>query len=363
MPVQYDEQQRPYVENNGKRVYLSPVAMGGEAPTDTTGPFRHRPQWNQNTAQWETPVDWGNVLNIGTAAALTGGALSAAGAFGGAAGGVGGIGTGASATGAGAGTAVGTGGAAAGVGGGLLGGLGKGLGWLNRAAPLLGSLSGIAGNAATGAAAGRATEAELLLRQQQLQQQTARDAAADAFNRGAYQGDDTFRRGQFAQQQQNDQLQRPSLFGRQALAGGLMQGLQDVNIGRPAGSTIPTFNVSGGLRPSAMGQQARDAGGEMSRVALMNMLSGGPAPIAMGPQADLGPGYQTPAEVPLPQAGPGGTLLGGLGLGGSLLGGLAEILKDRQAPTEQDVVLDQPNPLIFSKRPYQGLFAPPGGLR
>lgn len=90
MGVQYDEQGRPftYVGGTSRRSYISPVAFGGQKPEDTTGIFRQGPQWNQNSGEWETPIDWGNILAIGTGAGLGAGALSAAGAFGGAAGGL-----------------------------------------------------------------------------------------------------------------------------------------------------------------------------------------------------------------------------------------------------------------------------------
>lgn len=268
---------------------------------------------------------------------------------------------------------------------GFLGTLGKGLalggaalaapftggGSLAAIAPILsaggGLLSGIgsvAGGAAKGAQDGRQQDAQNQLLLQQIRQQNAQAQATDARERGTYQGNDTFRRGTFAQEQQNDMLQRPSLFGKQALMGGLMANLQDVNISRPAGSTIPTFNVTGGLRPSAMGQDARDAGAAMSKQALMHMLSGGPAPIEMGPQADLGPGYQAPPDLNLPQAGTGEKLLGGLGLVGGLLGGIGQGIGPRGQPQDAKAPVDlsQPNPLVFSKRPYQNLFAPSGGL-
>ena len=258
-------------------------------------------------------------------------------------------------------------------------------GILSAGAGALGAIGQVAGGASKGAQQGRQQDTQNLLLQQQLLQQQARDKSGDAFNRGAYQGDDTFRRAQFGQQQQNDMLQRPGLFGKQALMGGLMANLQDVNIDRPNGSTVPTFNVSGGLRPSAMGQDARGAGAEMSRAALMNMLSGGPAPIEMGPQADLGAGYQAPPNLQLPQAGLGEKLLGGIGLGSSLLGGLGAFMggqqeqapisttRDRQAsvpsawalpksPALQQPMATMDATNMFNKRPYKGLFAPTGGV-
>lgn len=95
--IQYDAQGRPFFWVNGTvggaKRYVSPVAMGGDAPEDTTGIFRQRPQWNQDNGEFETPIDWGNILNVGVGSALGLGGLHAAGAFGGAAGGAGAAGS------------------------------------------------------------------------------------------------------------------------------------------------------------------------------------------------------------------------------------------------------------------------------
>lgn len=97
--MQHDEQGRPFFwvggQVGGKKNYVSPVAMGGQAPEDTTGIFRSRPQWNNAKGQWETPIDWGNIATLATGGALGAGALSALGAFGGGAGAAGGAGSGA----------------------------------------------------------------------------------------------------------------------------------------------------------------------------------------------------------------------------------------------------------------------------
>ena len=78
MGVQYDELNRSFIwRPDGSKNYISPVAMGGQAPEDTTGIFRQRPQWNQNSAEWETPIDWGNIMNLGVAGGLGAGAASA----------------------------------------------------------------------------------------------------------------------------------------------------------------------------------------------------------------------------------------------------------------------------------------------
>ena len=75
----YDERGRPYfLTPQGKRSYVNPRAFGptqpgGAAPKDTTGIFRKGPQWNQDEGQFETPIDWGNILNLATAGGLTAG--------------------------------------------------------------------------------------------------------------------------------------------------------------------------------------------------------------------------------------------------------------------------------------------------
>jgi hypothetical protein len=84
---------------------------------------------------------------------------------------------------------------------------------------------------------------------------------------------------------------------KRAVLRSLLGGLQDASISRPQGSTIPTFGVSGGLRPSALGN--RDAlMGELSRKA---------------PTID-------PAV-----AGKGENIMGGIGTGLNILGSLGRL--------------------------------------
>lgn len=85
---------------------------------------------------------------------------------------------------------------------------------------------------------------------------------------------------------------------RRAMLASLLGGVQDASIGRPAGSTIPTFNVQGGLRPSALS----------NRDALIAQL--GSAPI------------QGPAPLELPKAGGVEKGLGWAGIAGNILGAL-----------------------------------------
>lgn len=87
---------------------------------------------------------------------------------------------------------------------------------------------------------------------------------------------------------------------RRAALSSLLGNVQDASIGRPENSTIPTFNVSGGLRPSAI-----TGGG--GREALMALLSQ--------------PGFHADA-MELPKAGLGEKIMGGIGLGANILGAL-----------------------------------------
>lgn len=91
--LQYDEQGRPFyaTPDHPQRRYVSPVAMGtGQRPEDTTSIFHKRPEWNAESGQWDTPFDWGNLLNIGVGAGLGAGVIDAAMAAGGGAAGAGG---------------------------------------------------------------------------------------------------------------------------------------------------------------------------------------------------------------------------------------------------------------------------------
>jgi hypothetical protein len=83
---------------------------------------------------------------------------------------------------------------------------------------------------------------------------------------------------------------------RRMMLSGLLGGLEDAHIGRPDGSTIPTFNMTGGLRPSAIS----------NKEALIKQLG-------------------TPIESP--KAGTMEKIMGGVGLGASILGELGKIGK------------------------------------
>lgn len=115
---------------------------------------------------------------------------------------------------------------------------------------------------------------------------------------------------------------------RAALASLLGGGLQDVQIGLPAGSTIPQFNITGGLRPSAMNQQA-----------LLERLS------------------QPIAPLELPKAGTMEKVLGGVGLGTGILGALGNIAK-KPAQRESTTQPASTNAGIYNP---SGITVPIGG--
>lgn len=79
--MQKDEQGRPFFwvggQVGGKKNYVSPAAFGEKPPADNSGFFHSKPQWNQNTGQWETPFDWGKLVTMGTGGLLGLGALDA----------------------------------------------------------------------------------------------------------------------------------------------------------------------------------------------------------------------------------------------------------------------------------------------
>jgi len=70
------------------------------------------------------------------------------------------------------------------------------------------------------------------------------------------------------QMQEQNRGQRASDTGR----GDLMANVQDASIGMPG--NIPRFGVSGGLRPSALGPNARQAGRELSNQSLTALMQG-----------------------------------------------------------------------------------------
>lgn len=153
---------------------------------------------------------------------------------------------------------------------------------LNAAGPI--------GDALTGASAGMAGQRQDNNQMAALYYNALTNGARDQYNADA----------------RNYEYQRdaPDIRSRQAARGDMLANVQDVHIGRPSGSTIPTFNYTGGLRPSALGPNARQAGSEMSRQALLKLMEG-----------EQLPQYQAPKAPTLDTGGFLENFLGGAGLG------------------------------------------------
>lgn len=130
-----------------------------------------------------------------------------------------------------------------------------GFGFL-AALPLIGSmLGGLAG----GRSKGKQEEANLLMQRDALQNQQYGTAQNAQFQAGQQ---DLQRKG-FTEDARGNRA-------RQAMIGDLLQNLQDVNISVPG---VRNATVTGGLRPSALGDQGRQAAGNLAKQALMAQMT------------------------------------------------------------------------------------------
>lgn len=260
--VKYDTQGRAYtILADGSKSYVPPgnATTGGTGPKD--GAFTNY-TWNYKTGQFEKHLDVGSLVGLGVMGGVP--ALSLAGAFGGGAAALGGAGGGggAAATGAaGAGT-----GAAVGTGGTVAAGSGGTVGAINTAMSLWDKIKGFlpaAGNVGQVASG----QAGALAQQQEAQdrQRTVRDALAL----------------QDAKFTQDNGLART----KQVAYGDALNNVQDVGVDfQPKSGTLPSFNITGGLRPSLFGPNAKQAGSELSRQALLALMSGSDVPKMSTPQ-------------------------------------------------------------------------------
>jgi hypothetical protein len=116
------------------------------------------------------------------------------------------------------------------------------------------------GGAAKGASDGRMTQAQL--QNQQDQTRTAQYGIGQ--NAQFQQADTDLARKAFEENARGDRA-------KQAVLGALLGNLQDAKINVPG---IQTASVSGGLRPSALGEGGRAAGSLLNQQALLKMLQG-----------------------------------------------------------------------------------------
>lgn len=160
----------------------------------------------------------------------------------------------------------------------------------------------VGGNAAASAAQGRLAEG-------QLTQGQDRNAL------GLYNA-------QLAAAQQA--INQHSQLAHQAGQGDVMSNVQDVNIsGLP--SNVHMGNVTGGLRPSLLGPNARQAGQTLSRNALLQLLQG---------DTNL---PKAPQLTPLPQANGLDKVNAGLGYAGSMAGALSPLFQPKGGPQPYSV--------------------------
>lgn len=98
---------------------------------------------------------------------------------------------------------------------------------------------------------------------------------------------------------------------RKALQGALGKNVQDVSLSMPAG--IPKFSFGGGLRPSALGQEGRDAATELNRQAMQALMAGESFDTLPGIERTAAPEYKKPGfwENTLGAIGTAGTAIGG----------------------------------------------------
>ena len=114
---------------------------------------------------------------------------------------------------------------------------------------------------------------------------------------------------------------------RQVAQGGAMSNVQDLSFSRP--SHITNFQVSGGMRPSAMGAEGRAAGGELSRQAMMSLLQGG---NEFSPVQTAGP---VNLDASLPQESTFDKIVGGIGTAGSAIGAYQQVQQAQKDKAQQ----------------------------
>lgn len=323
--VQYDERGRPYIlMGDGRRNYISPAAFGEPVPEDTTGMFRQAPQWNNEKGKWETPIDWTNIANAATIGGLTAGVGNAvmAGGTPAATGGTAsalpssslpvGLTSAPSVSGVGTASTAGISGSTAGIGGSTAGGL------LPSSSLPVGTTMAPSAGVSQGASMGGGSIWSQIGSQFKNDPLGTLGQLGDQFGKGAQGAAQGRRDDSYAQANVGRvNLDALALDQKRAILRSLLGGLQDVSISRPAGSTIPTFGVSGGLRPSALS----------NKDALMAELSR-PSPT-----------------VEMPKPGTGEKVMGGVGMGLGILGALGKLRNQPSGwPTTPPFNPDAPYP-------------------
>jgi hypothetical protein len=160
----------------------------------------------------------------------------------------------------------------------------------------------LAGSIAASKAQGRAAEATINQRQDQgAQNAYATDKSLDleALVRG-YQAELDKAKGELSEYDQR--LSAPQSRAANSVRGDILANVQDVGVSAPDGVNVTSF--SGGLRPSLLSGNSRALGGQMSKEALLDALSGAPTPFSDMAPVDLSSitGRAAPEQTELPQA-------------------------------------------------------------
>jgi hypothetical protein len=209
-----------------------------------------------------------------------------------------------------------------------LGGAGLGtLASFGAGAPILGAVAGglgVAGKAIGNSAGdvGRVTGAagEGLTNQRIAEAQANSGVDRNKLERSGQQVTQNINRDSQALERAKLGISAPLDRAKQAAYGDALHNIQDVNIDfSPRSGSLPKFNVSGGIRPSMFGPQARQAGDELSRQALMALMSKSDVPSA-SPLVDM------PEIGGYTHAGAGEKALQGVGLGSSIWGAIQPAL-------------------------------------
>jgi hypothetical protein len=142
--------------------------------------------------------------------------------------------------------------------------------WIPVIASGLGAAGAMAGRASQNRATGRAAEADLTMQRDR-----------DTSSRYAVQQQALLQAALMAEQAKLNRarlgIEAPAARANQAARGDALANVQDVSIsGVPSHITVP--QISGGLRPSALGPNARAAGRGLSAQALEALLSGSDVP-------------------------------------------------------------------------------------
>lgn len=129
---------------------------------------------------------------------------------------------------------------------------------------------------------------------------------------------------------QMEEQNRPGRASQTAM-GDVMANVQDARVSAP--SHIPRFEVSGGLRPSALGPNARAAGGALSNQALAALLEGDSfMPINPAGPIDL--------DATMPRESTFDKIMGGLGTAGNVMQAMQQRQQMQQAAGPQRNYMD-----------------------